>query len=217
MPNAHDFASWLTLGQARRHVPGCAGELFLTFDDGPHPQHTIDLLQVLARHDARATFFMVGQALRRHPGVAAQVHAAGHRLANHSTTHPWFNRISARRQCQEVQETDALLQLIDGRARHLFRPPHGRVSAASLLRTVAGQLPTALWTTDSLDYRLGPAEVVAHLRRIGVRGGDILLFHDDAATAAGALEVLLPEWRAQGLRCMALPDAGRGTSARGRD
>jgi peptidoglycan/xylan/chitin deacetylase (PgdA/CDA1 family) len=182
--------------------------LFLTFDDGPHPQHTPDLLQLLARHGAQASFFMLGQSVRQHREVARQVHAAGHRLANHSTTHPWFNRIGWRQQREEIAETEELLGAIDGSARHLFRPPHGRVSVACLLRALAGTLPTTLWTTDSLDYRLGAADVIARLRSGGVRGGDILLFHDDATIAAEALDVLLPEWCAQGLRCVALPDPG---------
>lgn len=217
MPSAHEVASWITLGRARRRMPTRAGELFLTFDDGPHPEHTPGLLRVLERHDARGTFFMVGRALREHASVAAQVHAAGHRLANHSTTHAWFDRIGWRQQRVEVMESEALLRAIDGRARHLFRPPHGRLSMACMLRALAGTVPTVLWTTDSLDYRLGAAEVVAHLRRTGVRGGDILLFHDDAATAAVVLDILLPEWQAQGLRCVALPEPTQPSSRPGRE
>ena len=187
-------------------VPARPRDLFLTFDDGPHPDHTPQLLQTLQRFDAHATFFVIGRVLADHSAVAAQVHAAGHRLANHSTTHPWFNRISWARQRQEIAQTDTALQAIDGQPRHLFRPPHGRVSGACIARTLAGPLRMSLWTTDSLDYRLPAAEVVRHLRATGVRGGDILLFHDDASVAAEALETLLPEWRAQGLGFAALPD-----------
>ncbi len=206
MPSAHELASWLTLGRAQRRVPGRPGELFLTFDDGPDPTHTPALLQVLQRHGARASFFMLGQSLQQHGAVAARVHAAGHLLANHSSTHPWFNRIGRRQQRVEIERTESLLSAIDGRQRHLFRPPHGRVSAACLWRALTGSLPMTLWTTDSLDYRLDAAGVIAQLRATGVRGGDILLFHDDAAVSAEALDVLLPAWRAQGLRCVALPD-----------
>lgn len=206
MPSAHELASWLTLGRAQRRVPGRPAELFLTFDDGPHPQHTPALLQVLRSHGARATFFMLGQSLQENAAVAAQVHAAGHLLANHSSTHPWFNRIGWRQQRVEIARTESLLSAVDGRQRHLFRPPHGRVSAACLWRALTGSQPVTLWTTDSLDYRLDASGVIAHLRATGVRGGDILLFHDDGQVAAEALGVLLPEWRAQGLRGVALSE-----------
>jgi peptidoglycan-N-acetylglucosamine deacetylase len=206
MPATREIVSWLTLGRASVRVAARPRTVFLTFDDGPHPEHTPRLLATLRRFGARATFFMIGRVLREHPEVATEVHRAGHRLANHSTHHPWFNRISWARQRQEIAETDSLLQAVDGQATHLFRPPHGRMSGACVARTLLGPLRVSLWTTDSLDYRLTSAEVVAHLRTSGVQGGDILLFHDDAAVAADALETLLPEWRAQGLDFAALPD-----------
>lgn len=205
MPAVREIVSWLTLGRTSVRVPGRPRELFLTFDDGPDPEHTRRLLDLLQRHRARATFFIIGRALAEHASVAAEVHAAGHRLGNHSTTHPWFNRISWRRQAQEIGQTEAALRAIDGAPRHLFRPPHGRVSGACVARTLTGSLRMSLWTTDSLDYRLDAAGVVRHLRDTGVRGGDILLFHDDAAVAADALEVLLPEWQAQGFGFTELP------------
>lgn len=207
MPSAHELAEWLTLGGARRRVPADP-RIFLTFDDGPHPEHTPQLLQVLDHYGARATFFMLGSALERHTEVAARVHAAGHRLANHSTTHAWFHRLSWRQQRAEIAHTGALLRTVDARERHWFRPPHGRVSGAVLAAALLRRVPTALWTTDSLDYRLDATGVIAHLRTRGVHGGDILLFHDDAPVAALALQVLLPEWRARGLRCEPLPDPG---------
>lgn len=205
MPAAREIVSWMTLGRISVRVPGRPRDLFLTFDDGPHPEHTRRLLATLHRHDALATFFVIGKALAEHPDVAAEVYAAGHRLGNHSTTHPWFNRISWRRQGDEIEQTERGLRTIDGAERHLFRPPHGRVSGACVARTLASSLRISLWTTDSLDYRLSASEVVAHLRATGVRGGDILLFHDDAAVAADALEVLLPEWRAAGFSFAELP------------
>jgi peptidoglycan/xylan/chitin deacetylase (PgdA/CDA1 family) len=179
--------------------------LYLTFDDGPHPLHTRQILRLLQQHDAKATFFMIGQTLRVHRDVAREVHSAGHRLANHSTTHPWFHRIPKVQQRDEIAATEAELAAIDGRTQHWFRPPHGRLSVHCAAEAVRGRLPLALWSTDSLDYRLSSDAVVSHLLGAGVRGGDILLFHDDAPVSAQALEQLLPKWRAQGLRCAALP------------
>lgn len=178
--------------------------VYLTFDDGPHAEHTPELLDLLKQHDARATFFLIGESAQAHPDIVTRIVADGHSIGNHSMTHPRMSRLSARAQIAEIREADAALARFNGRARHPFRPPNGRSTAAMLLYGLWRGQPTLLWSLDTLDYRLTADEVVARLAGAVPANGDILLFHDDNRTAGDALRRLLPAWRAAGLRFEAL-------------
>ena len=177
---------------------------YLTFDDGPHPEHTGVLLDLLARHDAKGTFFLIGRAAEKFPDLVHRILAEGHSIGNHSMTHPKMRALGARAQWSEIDRADAVLQRFDGQERHMFRPPNGRVTLPALVACVWHRQPLLLWSLDSLDYKLGPAEVVRRLNTITPIGGDVLLFHDDGACAVQALEVLLPAWKAASLQFLAL-------------
>ena len=196
--------SKLTAGRVytRRAVDATA--VYLTFDDGPHPEHTPRLLRLLARHDAHATFFLLGDRATRHQELVKTIVAAGHSLGNHSYTHPSFIDISMRRQLEEINRTERILEQLDGRCRHPFRPPSGRPTLGTIVLCLLRSHPMALWTHDSCDFALESGEVVEKLSGEQIAPGDILLFHDDGATGLDALEILLPHWRNKGLRFAAL-------------
>lgn len=198
------FLSLLTAGRVYVRRIARAGEIYLTFDDGPHPEYTPRLLELLARHNARATFFLQGERAARHAGIVRQIVAAGHVLGNHSYTHPSFPDISLRQQANEIDRTETLLSGFDGQKRHPFRPPRGRPTIGTIALCMLRRYPVALWTHDSLDYRLEGDAVVDLLTDTGIRSGDILLFHDDCGAGSTALETLLPKWRSAGLKFAAL-------------
>jgi peptidoglycan-N-acetylglucosamine deacetylase len=172
--------------------------LYLTFDDGPNPDHTPQVLDLLARYEARATFFLTGKAMEAHAGIVSDIVARGHALGNHSYSHPSFKDISLRRQVEEIERTNALLQRFDGKDRHLFRPPYGKMSSATIALCTLRRQRVALWTHDSMDFSLDSRAIVERFATLRLRFGDILLFHDDHAAAATALEKLLPQWRGAG-------------------
>jgi peptidoglycan-N-acetylglucosamine deacetylase len=177
-----------------------ARAVYLTFDDGPHPEHTPALLDVLAEHAARATFFVIGREAQRHPGLLARIVAEGHALGNHSWSHPQFDRLSLEAQLEEIARTDRLLAAFDGRAEHDFRPPRGVLPRPMLRACIRQGRPIAYWSYDTLDYGRPPvASLIESARRHPPRGGDILLMHDDYGLAADLLRALLPEWSARGL------------------
>ncbi len=194
------LVSLLTANAVRTRMPRRAPVLYLSFDDGPHPEHTPALLELLRRHDVRATFFLIGTQAQAHPEIVQRIVAAGHGIGNHSMTHPRMPALSAREQWREIRRADAVLARFNGRARQLFRPPNGRATLATILNSIVCRQPLVLWSVDSLDYSRGVPEVAQRLEQMTLRGGDILLFHDDGGTAGGALEQLLPRWRAAGLR-----------------
>lgn len=196
-------ALWRTL---LTHSPG-GKRLFLTFDDGPHPLHTPRLLELLAGHGASATFFMIGRHVATDRALVRAVVEQRHALGNHTLSHPRMDRITAAARRMEIDGMDKLLAEFDGRRTHWFRPPYGHLSAAIVAQCILERRVIAYWARDSLDYRAPAADVVTGLLDKPPRDGDIVLFHDDGATAAEALEVLLPRWVAEGRRLEALPEA----------
>ena len=199
------FAAAVTANRlVRTRMSRRSGAVYLTFDDGPHPEHTPALLDLLKSHDARATFFLIGEAAQLHADIVTRIVAEGHSIGNHSMTHPRMSKLTARAQVAEIRRADAALRRFNGRATHLFRPPNGRSTAAMLLYGLWRRQPTLLWSLDTLDYRLGADEVVARLSHAAPAAGDILLFHDDSPISCDALRRLLPAWRDAGLRFEAL-------------
>jgi peptidoglycan-N-acetylglucosamine deacetylase len=181
-----------------------AASIYLTFDDGPHPEHTPHLLSLLEQHGAKGAFFVIGNAIEKNSELMRRMLAEGHTIGNHSMTHPKMRRLGAGAQWAEIDRADLALQKIDGKRRHAYRPPNGRMTWPQLAATLRHQQPMVLWTIDSLDYKLSPTQVVQQLQLSTPQAGDVLLFHDDGACAAQALQVLLPIWRQAGLEFAAL-------------
>jgi peptidoglycan-N-acetylglucosamine deacetylase len=198
LPYLAAIASIMTGMTLVTRLPRRSPTLYLTFDDGPHPQETPRLLETLSRLDIKATFFVVGQAAERHPQLTKAIAEAGHALANHSMTHAWFNRLSVRQQFDEIKSADSVLERFDGKSLHPFRPPHGKWTVSSLVACLLRSQKLVLWSHDSLDYRTTADEVVAYMRSRTIKSGDILLFHDDGPVAREALGNLVPEWKAAG-------------------
>ncbi|WP_027081243.1 polysaccharide deacetylase family protein [Luteimonas mephitis] len=183
--------------------------LYLTFDDGPHPQYTPPLLELLAEHDAKATFFLVGNQVERHPELAKRIAQAGHLLGNHSYSHPAFESLSLRQQVEEIERTDRLLHAIDGRLHHPFRPPRGVLSPAMLLHILWRRRRIGYWSYDSLDYSRRPApELIELADRHPPRNGDIVLMHDDSDISLDVLRTMLPQWKRDGFRFRAIRPEG---------
>lgn len=179
--------------------------LYLSFDDGPNPEHTPALLDLLAEHEARATFFLVGNQVERHGSIVARIAEGGHALGNHSYDHPRFEELSLAEQSRQIERTDELLAAFDQKPRHLFRPPRGVLPLRLMMRFLRQRRAVAYWSYDSLDYGRGQAmELVDVARRHPPRAGDIVLMHDDSAISLQMLSVLIPEWKALGFTFEAL-------------
>ena len=195
----------------------------LTFDDGPDPQVTPRVLDLLDRHQAKASFFCVGERLAAHPDIAKEIIRRGHSIENHSLRHsPAFALYGLFRMGREVAAAQAIAVGITGRSPLFFRAPMGLRSP--LLDPVLARrgLRHVSWTRRGLDtVDRNPQRV---LRRLAgaLAAGDILLLHDGGCTLTGdgkpvVLEVLprlLESIQAKGLRSVTLPAAlDDGTSA----
>jgi len=181
-------------------------EVYLTFDDGPHPVGTPALLDVLRRHEVTATFFLVGTAVERFPDAVDAIVADGHLVGNHSMTHQHFARLGSLGQWRQMRAADRALWRHDRVRRRPFRAPQGRFRPVfGLWLALRGRGPIH-WSLDSGDGGFDDVDaLVNHLRENPPRPGDVLLFHDDSLATPQALERLLPEWKAAGLTFAVLP------------
>jgi len=186
----------------------------LTFDDGPDATFTPRVLEVLARHEVHATFFVVGDAARREPGLVREVVAAGHAVGSHSMTHPEVWTLSARALHREYRDGRAVVEDITGAPVTRFRPPNGYVDLNGALAMRALGLRPWLWTHDSLDWE--PGATASSVAAVGVEPGSVVLLHDglfgprdpsasDRSATVAALEPLLAAGRDAGLRFVPVP------------
>ena len=153
--------------------------LALTFDDGPHPEDTPPLLDVLDRYGAKATFFVVGKSARNHPELIERMAAAGHALGNHTWDHlslPSLKGPFRRRQLAWTQEA------LGPHGSGLFRPPYGEQSLGSRLDALSQGLTVVCWDVIAEDWRDDPPEVMLARIYRRLRRGSIVLFHDTLYT-----------------------------------
>lgn len=151
----------------------------LTFDDGPDPQTTPQILDLLRQHGARATFFVIGHHVEQHPALARRILAEGHEIGNHTQGHSrWFNTRLYQAMESEIRTAQETLQRITGITPRLFRPPVGLKNPQLILATTPHQLKTVLWSVHARDTLLrDPARIATRvLRRL--RAGDIVDLHD---------------------------------------
>lgn len=211
------FPKSTLLGPNMRRLPSAAvarREIALTFDDGPDPEVTPRVLDLLDAYGARASFFCIGKRVRAHPEIVIEITRRGHSVENHSARHPLafaFYGPAALR--AEVEPTQAEIAALVGRAPRFFRAPFGIRSP--MLEPVLARLDLQLvsWTRRGIDtVASNPAQVESRLAT-GLAAGDILLLHDGLAarTIGGnpivlkVLPRLLDRLAASGLNSVSLP------------
>lgn len=177
--------------------------ILLTFDDGPHPETTPAVLQVLKRYGAIALFFVVGNRIHRAPWALQQIIDDGHLIGNHSYAHPLGPQMAYPHYLKDLQRCqEEILQHVDVRPQ-FHRPPLGNVSFASVFAPKRLGLRSVLWSYSSEDWRFrSDKEAVESVERIAnnVQPRDILLFHDERLHTVVALERLLPQLLSRGIR-----------------
>jgi len=156
----------------------------LTYDDGPNPAATLELLDILARHSARATFFFVGSFVREQPELVRRVHAAGHLIGNHTQTHPWLYRQSESVIREELTACNAALQDTLGVPVRYFRPPYGSRRPAVIRIAHELGLTTVQWNCMGHDWEpIGVDGILTRIDRGLLRAkrrgsGANILLHD---------------------------------------
>ena len=161
-------------------------QLALTYDDGPNDPHTLRLLEVLERHNAKATFFLIGRYVRQRPQIAQAVTRAGHAIGNHTFNHPNLIFCSAARVGSELEQCRQVLADTVGEHSALWRPPFGaRLPHVLSVGRKLGLEPV-MWTVSSNDWKIYTAQGIERRAAERIRGGDVILLHDGAHVRMGA-------------------------------
>lgn len=151
----------------------------LTFDDGPHPVFTPQLLDILYKYHVPATFFMIGSSIRKYPDIVKQVIAQGHSIGNHTYTHPLNMAVYSKGQIvKEINNCEAMIKQFSGGRTFIFRPPRGRFNQKVVEIVQAKKYQMVLWSACGYKGRVDTPKLMAE-RVIGkIHPGAIILLHD---------------------------------------
>ena len=198
--------SFVTRGSGERRA------VALTFDDVPDPRYTPQVLDILARHRVRATFFVVGSRAVKHPALVRRMVREGHLIANHSYSHALFRKSSMYRFQEEIDRTDRILAKLSGYRPRFIRPPYGEITPRQVEWSRRRGYIIANWDVDSVDWRQIPKHrVLANIRKT-LQPGSIILQHagggygQDLSGSVEALTPLIRMLRAKGYRIVTLDE-----------
>lgn len=167
----------------------------LTFDDGPDPKVTRQILETLQKHDAKATFFMLGSRVEYYPDIVNEMKEAGHELGNHTWTHADLTKLGPERIVKEIEKTSAIIEEVTGQKVEAFRPPYGAVNDA--VHNMTG-LPIILWDVDTLDWKYRDPTRILQVVKEHVKDGSIILMHDIHQSTADGLDAVLSYLKNEG-------------------
>jgi peptidoglycan/xylan/chitin deacetylase (PgdA/CDA1 family) len=204
-------AQWY--GKTFTGFPRGSKKLALTYDDGPNEPHTQCLLEVLAKHNVHATFFLIGCYVKQRPGLAREIVQAGHIIGNHTQTHPLliFKREPEIR--REITECRSALEDSVGESSNLFRPPFGgRRPAVLRIARELGLQPT-MWNVTGYDWNAPPAAEIERKVAKQIQGGSVILLHDgghkqlgtDRSQTVIATDRLIARYKEEGYEFTTIP------------
>ena len=183
--------------------PGCP-MVALTFDDGPHPVYTDQLLDILEENGAVATFFEVGQKLSGAPEAVRRAEKLGCEIGSHSYRHANLGKLDPEVLASDLAAADAAFEEVLGAAPTLLRPPYGATSKA--LKENSGR-SIVTWSVDPQDWKLRDAEqVVAHVQGAGDLDGQVILLHSPYESSVEAARTLVPWLQAQGYQLVTMSE-----------
>lgn len=197
-------------------------QLALTYDDGPNDPHTMRLLEILARHDVHATFFLIGRYVGQRPDLAREIVRARHIVGNHTFTHPLLTLKSEGETRKELLSCRAALEDAIGQPSNLFRPPFGGRRPATLRIARELGLEPVMWNVTGYDWNAPPAAVIQEKVERQIRGGDVILLHDgghrqmgaDRSQTVLATDHLITRYRSEGCEFVTIPQMLEDARAR---
>ena len=157
-------------------IPNERNNIFLTFDDGPDPDVTPRVLDTLAKHNAKATFFCLGRNVEKYPDLFDRIKAEGHRVGNHTHSHLDGWRTRNKNYFKDIERANKIIRS------NLFRPPYGRVKP-SQIRVLKEKYKIVMWSWMSEDYKQKEISNKNFLKYMNkIQNGEILVFHDATKT-----------------------------------
>ncbi|RDY29451.1 polysaccharide deacetylase family protein [Romboutsia weinsteinii] len=168
----------------------------LTFDDGPHPKETNEVLDVLKKYNAKATFFIAGKHANWYSKPLIRASEEGHEIGNHTFSHPDISNLSSSQIETEIVNCEEILMKLTGKKPTLFRPPYGSYKREELSKIAkAHGYKIVLWNSiDVRDWQNPPASEIANKISTKAKNGDIILLHDYATNnTVEAMNIFIPE------------------------
>jgi peptidoglycan/xylan/chitin deacetylase (PgdA/CDA1 family) len=178
------------LPQAVFTLPGGRDEIALTFDDGPDPEFTPRVLEVLARTKTPATFFVLGQKAEQLPGLVREIAGQGHTVGIHGYDHGNLFWRSSTRIFAEIRRADEIVAAAAGKHTRLFRPPYGRIRPGVLRRVTRAGWQVVLWDVVPYDFNAPDAPAITQRVVEHARAGSILVLHDGGGDRANTVAAL---------------------------
>nr|WP_243734911.1 N-acetylmuramoyl-L-alanine amidase [Paenibacillus turpanensis] len=204
----YERRGYITWDGPRNHSKRIA----LTFDDGPDEKETEQILDVLQKHQVKATFFIVGKQAEKHPELVLREANEGHELANHTYSHKYFTKnITEREIRDEIEDNQKLIFSITGKMTTYFRPPAGIYNEKIVNATLKAGHRMVLWSwnQETLDWDLPGSHTIANHVVKNAKGGDIVLLHDRVtgkSQTIAALDQLIPTLKEQGYTFVTLSE-----------
>ncbi len=180
----------------------------LTFDDGPWPTYTAQVLDILKKNDVKATFFVVGQMLKIYPDLGKRIVREGHTIGNHTWNHRYhyFNRQAA---AFEIDSTSKLIYQVTGAKTTLFRPPGGILHNGLVAYAKSKKYTNVMWSADSIDYKRPSTSTLVNTVMKQSKPGGIVLMHDgggNRASTVAALPKMISQYKKQGYSFVTIPE-----------
>jgi peptidoglycan/xylan/chitin deacetylase (PgdA/CDA1 family) len=200
-------------GKAFCELPPGSKQIALTFDDGPNDPHTLNLLEILGKHNVQATFFLIGRHVRQRPDIAAEIAKQGHVIGNHTLTHPLLTFQSASQIQDEIQQCRSAISEAVGEHSNLFRPPWGG-RRPGVFRIVRGLgLEPIMWNVTGYDWNAPSVGFIENKVFSKSRGGEVILLHDgghlafgmDRSKTVAAVNRLIVRFKAEGFELADIP------------
>ena len=187
-----------------RRGPETRRWLTLTFDDGPDPKVTPQVLKVLKQMKVRATFFVIGKKAVQHPALIRQMVAEGHTVANHTYDHLYLPRISRESARVELEACSKVIEAITGSRPRYYRPPGGHYDRQLVETGKSLGLKLVLWTSSVGDWAKPPTRDMILQALMQTRPGGLLIWHDDIPSTPGAVRIYIQAARARGFKFVPL-------------
>jgi len=190
-------------------VPPSQKVIALSFDDGPLLGPTDRILEILKENNIKATFFLIGQNVKRNPELVKKIFDDGHVIGNHSWTHP-YNRQTLAGSAAEIDKTSAEIAKIIGSKPNMFRPPGGLMHTGLAEYAKSEKMGIILWSADSEDYRAhnSPDVLLKNIFK-EIKPGGIILMHDGGvkrSNTSEALPLLIAKLKQEGYRFVTIPE-----------
>lgn len=183
----------------------------LTFDDGPNPRFTPQILDVLKQYDAKATFFVLGKRVQMFPTIAIREVNEGHEIANHTFDHHFLRNVDPEKLKSEIMQTQDIIFDVTEQIPRVFRPPGGIYNQTLLDMAKQDKFTVVMWSwyQDTKDWKKPGVDNIVRTVLTNVHNGDIILFHDlegDCSQTVEALKIVLPELKKQGYQFLTVSD-----------